>query len=64
MPLQVEDSVDLGLCGSKRNQGTVCPITQGQAKRAKQDRLAGACFARNDAHPFAELQFELVNQGQ
>ena len=61
--LQVEDSVDLSFCSAGCNQGAVCPITQGQPKRPKQNGLTCTGFACNDAHTCIEFQLQLVNQG-
>jgi len=60
---QVEGGEDVGLFGAWANHAAVGAIAQGQAQGVEHDRLAGAGFPCDHAHPTIQFQIEMFNDG-
>ncbi len=60
---QIEGGQDIGLVRTRADHAAVGAIAQGQAQGIEHDRLAGAGFPCDHAHPAIEFEIEMFNDG-
>ena len=60
---QIEGRQNVGLVGARANHAAVGAIAEGQAQGVEHDRLAGAGFPCDHAHPAIEFEIEMFNDG-
>ena len=60
---QVEGGQDVGLVGARAYHATVGAVAKRQAEGVEHDRLAGAGFACDYAHPAIQFKIQMFNDG-
>jgi len=60
---QVESGQNVGLVGARANHAAVGAVAKGQAQGVEHDRLAGAGFPCDHAHPAIKFEIEMFNDG-